>query len=143
MARCTPFSRLVEIAAAVAAFYRIPPEALTGRDRRGRVVVARMVALHLTRTITGTTLEAIGGYYGRDHTTVGHAVTAVERRVKAGTELAAQVAFIERELRRREPWGAGPGKEKAPDPPGAFSGRPDRVRRGHYRPAAGRRERAN
>lgn len=101
MVRCAPVTRLEEIAAAVATFYRVPVAELRGRRRPGHIAGPRMVAMYVSRRLTGATLEAIGEFYERDHTTVSHAVREVDRSLDAATELAEQVACIERGLRLR------------------------------------------
>ncbi len=57
--------------------------ALLSSQRNARLVFARQVSMYLMRKHIGLSLAAIGERYGRDHTTVLHAVRAIEAR-KAG-----------------------------------------------------------
>lgn len=51
-----------------------------GYSRKRGIVRARHDAMYAVRTLTGMTLEAIGDVFHRDHTTVVHAIKAVEAR---------------------------------------------------------------
>jgi chromosomal replication initiator protein len=74
-----------KIQQATAAFYDIPVDQLRGRSRLRRFAEARQVAMYLAKNRTAHSYPALGSIFGRDHTTVLHAVVKVEKteRLKA------------------------------------------------------------
>src|SRR5262249_19385582 len=65
------------IARAVAARFGVRLGLLRGPSRRASVVAARHLAMHLARTLTGSSFATIGAYFGdRDPATVRHACRA-------------------------------------------------------------------
>jgi chromosomal replication initiator protein len=71
---------------------------LRGPTRRRAVVVARDVAMYLARTLTRSSLDDIGRYFGgRDHTTVAHGCRQTEERLQ--NEPAIRLAVEELQLR--------------------------------------------
>ena len=63
-----------------------------------RVVFARQVAMYLMRKLMGLSLAAIGERYGRDHTTVLHAVRVIETRRGCDPEVRRLVSALEEKL---------------------------------------------
>ena len=61
----------------VARHFNLDQEDLMGKKRDKDVVMARQVAMHLTRELTSLSLSGIGNLFGRDHTTVMHACEKV------------------------------------------------------------------
>lgn len=47
---------------------------------RAPVAEARQIAMYLIHTLLGRTMTAVGGYFGRDRTTVAHACGRIEDR---------------------------------------------------------------
>ena len=85
------------IARAVAARFGVRLGVLRGPSRRASVVEARHLAMHLARTLTGSSFAAIGTYFGgRDPATVRHACKAAAERLDADPALAAVVANLAR-----------------------------------------------
>lgn len=84
-------SPLERIAARVAEHYRVPVKALRGPSRVRNVARARQVAMSVARA-AGFSFPQIGGYFGRDHTTVMHSCARV-------AELATEDVALARELR--------------------------------------------
>lgn len=64
---------------------------LVGRGRSRRIVVKRMIAMAAARAATGASTPEIGRAFGRDHTTVLHALGRVEGWLDAGGDLGADV----------------------------------------------------
>jgi len=64
----------------VAAELGVETRALRSAARETRIVFARQVAMFLLRDRLGLSLAAIGERYGRDHTTVLHAVRVITER---------------------------------------------------------------
>jgi chromosomal replication initiator protein len=68
---------------------------LRGPSRRASVVVARHLAMHLARAMTGSSFAVIGAYFGgRDPATVRHACRAAAERLAADPALAAVAASL-------------------------------------------------
>jgi chromosomal replication initiator protein len=87
---------------AVASFFGTTREALASRSRRKTVLVPRQLAMYLCRRYTDASLVEIGRALGRDHPSVRHAVTTVERAILERAPLRYQVeALVERLEARR------------------------------------------
>ena len=79
--------------------YRLSQAEITSQRRTARVSVPRQVAMFLCRRHTDAPLQAIGAELGgRDHSTVVHALSAVERRLGADHALREAVASLEARL---------------------------------------------
>ena len=62
----------------VAAYYNISLEELKSKSRKRELVTARQVAMYFVKKYTSYSLKSIGHYFGgRDHSTVIHALQAV------------------------------------------------------------------
>ncbi len=79
--------------------YRLTQQEITSQRRTARVSVPRQIAMFLCRRHTDAPLQAIGAELGgRDHSTVVHALSAVERRLAADHTLREAVASLEARL---------------------------------------------
>lgn len=76
----------------VCRYYGVEEEPLRGRRRSKNISEPRQLAMYLIRQLTSTSLEDIGKYFNRDHSTVKYALRAVEAAITPGSE-------IERKLR--------------------------------------------
>ena len=72
--------------------------ALLSTQRNGGSVFARQVSMYLMRKQIGLSLASIGERYGRDHTTVLHAVRAIEARRACDPEVRRLVTTLEEKL---------------------------------------------
>lgn len=79
----------------VAEAFGVTEKAVLGPSRLRSVMVPRQVAMHLVRELCGLSLPRIGAVFGRDHTTVLHAL----RKVAADTTTDERLAGIVRQLR--------------------------------------------
>ena len=59
----------------------------------------RQLAMYLCRRLLGASFPQVGLAFHRDHSTVIHAVTVTERRLKEDAALRATVERLERSLR--------------------------------------------
>lgn len=82
----------------VAAELGIEAQTLRSGGRGARLVVARQVAMYFLRKVTGLSLAAIGERYGRDHSTVLHAVRVVNDRRDRDPEVRRLVRALEEKL---------------------------------------------
>ena len=67
----------------VSKFGNVSEKSITGKGRKKDVVLARQIAMYLSREFTGNTLSKIGLHFGkRDHSTVIHACNLIEKKIK-------------------------------------------------------------
>ena len=83
------------IANRTAKYFRVKLADLKGSSRRQSLVQARSVAMLLARQLTEESLKAVGKHFGgRDHTTVMHAVSSMEAKLKKDLALREAVAEL-------------------------------------------------
>jgi chromosomal replication initiator protein len=81
-------------------YYRIRLSDLQSKRRPRSVTIPRQVCMFLARRMTKLSLEEIGGYFGgRDHTTVMHAVKAIDQRRETDDDFVGQLRAIEERIR--------------------------------------------
>ncbi|MGQ9454875.1 MAG: chromosomal replication initiator protein DnaA [Armatimonadota bacterium] len=84
----------------VARRFNLEVSELTGPCRSKDLVIARQVAMYLTRELTDWSLPAIGrAFGGRDHTTVLHACKAVAARITVDASLAKLIEDLSKQIR--------------------------------------------
>ncbi len=82
----------------VATYYGLEQKQLTGKTRSREIVVPRQVAMYIMREDTDHSLADIGySLGGRDHTTVMHGCSKMERHIESDSQLRQDVLTI-REL---------------------------------------------
>lgn len=91
---------VTEIIERSAASFGFETEDVCGPSRRQPLVLARQVAMYLTRELTDLSLPKIGAEFGRDHTTVMHAVDKIKRLIQTDHDVFERVNRLSRELRR-------------------------------------------
>jgi chromosomal replication initiator protein len=90
---------LPAIQRAVAEFFQVKVEDLKSRERNQGVVLPRQVAMYLSRTMTPSSLPAIGeAFGGKDHTTVIHACDKVKRRLSEDDAFRRQIETLSRTI---------------------------------------------
>jgi chromosomal replication initiator protein len=82
----------------VAAAFGVTPKELLGASRLRRVLVPRQVAMFLAREACGLSFPRLAAAFGRDHTTVLHAVRKVEADLAADERLSAVVRRLRAEV---------------------------------------------
>jgi chromosomal replication initiator protein len=98
-ARTTERASVARIIGEVCRHYHVTQAELASARRTARLAVPRQIAMFLCRRHTEAPLQAIGAELGgRDHSTVVHALGAVERKLAADGELRAAVAALEARL---------------------------------------------
>jgi chromosomal replication initiator protein len=83
-----------QILVAVAEFYNIRTEDLTGRCRKKEIVEPRQVAMFLLRDILGLSYPYIGEKMGRDHTTAIHSFEKINEEINKNTSLNQKIFQI-------------------------------------------------
>ncbi len=86
------------IMAAVARAWGLDPARLRARSRRREVLIPRQVVLYFCRKYTPASLASIGELVGRNHSSVIHSLTTLEKRLLSDRSLRQKVEFIEQRL---------------------------------------------
>jgi chromosomal replication initiator protein len=87
------------IAGAVCDHFSLRPNDLRSKRRSKNVSVPRQLAMYLCRQLMSASFPQIGQMFGRDHSTVIHATTVTQRRIKDDPAFHAVVERIERSIR--------------------------------------------
>jgi len=91
-----------QIQSEVCRYYRLSKAELVGSKRSQPVVLPRQIAMYLARELTDASLPKIGNEFGRrDHTTVLHATTKIERLLNEKRELYNQIQELTNRIKRR------------------------------------------
>lgn len=106
-----PAPTIEQVARAVAMKFGVTLRDLRATTRRKTIVEPRHLAMHLARSVTGLSFQAIGAYFGgRDPATVRHACRMAADRLATDPALAASVVALCR------PWHRGAPGDSSPDP---------------------------
>lgn len=84
----------------VADFYKIKVTDMLSKKRPASIAKPRQIAMYLAKELTQKSLPEIGEMFGRDHTTVLHAVNKVRLERQQQTELNQQLHVLEQTLKR-------------------------------------------
>lgn len=90
------------ISTAVCDHFSLRPNDLHSRRRSKNVAVPRQLAMYLCRNLMKASFPHIGELFGRDHSTVIHAASVTERRIKEDPGFQATVERIERTIRGQQ-----------------------------------------
>jgi len=93
---------LEDVIFAVAQFYEIEPDDLTGRGRSREVSSARQVAMYLAYKHTNTSLQQIGEALGRNHSTVLYSCERIDDLMQTDSQARRDVQQIMLSLRPQE-----------------------------------------
>ncbi len=86
------YPSVASIQAVVTAHFGLGAIEMVSRRRGRRYVRPRQIAMTLARDLTPCSYPEIGRYFGnRDHSTVMHAVSVIERMCKEDVEFSATV----------------------------------------------------
>ncbi|MFC4427330.1 chromosomal replication initiator protein DnaA [Deinococcus navajonensis] len=90
---------MMDVLRQVASHFNMPPDVIRGSGRVREVVIPRQVAQYLIRDLTDHSLPEIGQFFGRDHSTVMHAISKVTEQLGKDTELTAAVETLRRKMK--------------------------------------------
>lgn len=93
---------MMDVLKQVANEYNLSPEVIRGSGRMREVVVPRQVAQYLIRDLTDHSLPEIGQFFGRDHSTVMHAINKVTEQISKDVDLAATISNIRQRMKDEE-----------------------------------------
>ena len=86
---------VAQVQSAVAARYQLSVKELVSASRTARIAWPRQLAIHLSRDLTGQSLQAIGeAFGGRNHATVIHACRRVSDRLAQDQDMAVEIAEL-------------------------------------------------
>jgi chromosomal replication initiator protein len=86
----------------VSKYYNITKNLLLGQKRSQNIVLARQIAMYLSRELTDLSLPKIGHQFGkRDHSTVIHAISKIEKLISGNREIYNQVQEITHRIRNK------------------------------------------
>ncbi|GGL78331.1 chromosomal replication initiator protein DnaA [Deinococcus aerolatus] len=89
---------MMDVLRQVASHFNMPPDVIRGSGRVREVVVPRQVAQYLIRELTDHSLPEIGQFFGRDHSTVMHAISKVTEQLGKDQEITASVELLRRKM---------------------------------------------
>ncbi len=91
-----------QIIEAITHFYDVKLTDLLSKRRQKSIALPRQVGMWLARKHTRYSLEEIGGYFGgRDHTTVMHAIKAINSKREGDSGIDHDVSRLEQQLLAR------------------------------------------
>ena len=97
--RRTPLPTIQDIVDTVTGYYGVRLSDLLSKRRHKSIVLPRQVCMWLARHHTRYSLQEIGGYFGgRDHTTVMHAVGAIDTKRTKDSDIDRDVRTVESQL---------------------------------------------
>jgi chromosomal replication initiator protein len=107
---------LEQIQSAVCEVSDLRREDLLSSRRSTKVAHARQLAMYLARELTPLSLSEIARGFDRDHTTVIHALRAVESRLEPGSETAERIHRVRVDLGTPTDVGGSVPDDEADDP---------------------------
>ncbi|MBS1704580.1 MAG: chromosomal replication initiator protein DnaA [Armatimonadetes bacterium] len=88
-----------QIVSAVGKYFKIPVDDIRGASRKAPIIVARHVAVYITREITGDSWKHIGNQFGdRDHTSMMHAYQKISQEMARDKDFSSTVKSLIRNL---------------------------------------------
>ncbi|MFN8436764.1 MAG: chromosomal replication initiator protein DnaA [Cytophagales bacterium] len=85
---------------AVAESFKVSVEEMKDKTRKKEIVIARQTAMYFAKNYTNLSLKAIGYHFGkRDHTTVLHAIEAVNNMLDTDKAFKNQIADLQKRLK--------------------------------------------
>lgn len=83
----------------ITSYYDVKLTDLLSKRRQKSIALPRQIGMWLARKHTRYSLEEIGGYFGgRDHTTVMHAIRAINTKRKGDSSLDQDLSHLENQL---------------------------------------------
>jgi len=93
------FLSIERIQRLVAEFYDVRLADMTSQRRPANIAFPRQVAMFLCRKLTDNSSPTIGEAFNRNHATILHAASTVEKRLETDSELRQAISVLERKLR--------------------------------------------
>ena len=84
-----------------ASYFGVTPSDITGSKRGQDIMLARQIAIYLTRRLTKHSLPEIGAAFGgRDHTTIMHSINKIENALPKDEKLKTNVESLIKVIRQ-------------------------------------------
>jgi chromosomal replication initiator protein len=87
-----------QILKSVATIFQVKVSDLKGTGRTKEVALPRQVAMYLALKMIKESLQTLGGYFGRTHSTFLHGCKNVEKRLVNDEMLRRQISMVERNI---------------------------------------------
>lgn len=87
-----------QILQSVAAIFQVRVSDLKGTGRTKEIALPRQVAMYLALKLIKESLQTLGSYFGRTHSTLLHACKNIEKRLSEDEKLRRQVNMVERHM---------------------------------------------
>lgn len=87
-----------QILKSVATIFQVRISDLKGAGRTKEIVLPRQVAMYLALKLIKESLQTLGTYFGRTHSTLLHACKNVEKKIANDETLRRQISMIERNI---------------------------------------------
>ncbi|MEG8946684.1 chromosomal replication initiator protein DnaA [Rosettibacter firmus] len=79
--------------------FKVDENKVREKNRRKEVVIARQIAMYLSKLLTKSSLKTIGLHFGgRDHSTVIHAFNSVEDLIKSDNTIKETVEYLKNKI---------------------------------------------
>ncbi|MFT7561839.1 MAG: chromosomal replication initiator protein [Flavobacteriales bacterium] len=102
MPELAPIKKMVTIAGisqVICEFHDIQLDLLKTKSRQATLVEVRNIIIYLARRLTSMSLKEIGGYFGgRDHSTIKHSLSKLDRRVMVDDQYAGFIQNLEQKV---------------------------------------------
>ncbi len=82
----------------VAEHYAMSIDKILSRSRTRDVVVARQLSMFLSKKMTNNSLKSIGKSFGKDHTTVIHAIKSIKNLLDTDNEFQSEIMALEKRI---------------------------------------------
>ena len=93
---------VADIQKEVERYYDVPHSDLVGQKRDRRIMHARKIAVYLSREMLDLPYNNIAKDFGnRDHTTIMHSVTSIEKKMSENREIREEIENIKRRIKDR------------------------------------------
>lgn len=93
---------LNDVAHNIAKQFGVSLQELKSKKRSKDVVTARQIACYVMKKLTNYSLQAIGNFFsGRDHSTIIHAISTVEKKLQNDRIFALKIKRVEEEINTR------------------------------------------
>lgn len=80
-------------------FFKVDENNLREKNRKKEVVLARQIAMYLSKKLTKSSLKTIGLHFGgRDHSTVIHSFNTIDKAIKTDLELKSNLETIQNKI---------------------------------------------
>ncbi len=88
-------NKIEQVMKIVAERYNLTIEDLKGKKRNANITMPRQIAMYVCRNVLNEPLMKIGNEFGgKDHTTVMHSVSKIEKELKKDSKLEIEINSI-------------------------------------------------